>query len=176
MEVGLGGVEAGFCGWVAVGGRVFVDDAVEAVHGSLEEKRLVDADAEGVEVADGAADFNLFVGIEFFEDAGGFGFDDEVDLEEFVDGAEIDEGLAGAGFHLDAEVRVVAEVGLALGEAVGGDDRALVGGEVREAQGENVRLDVALEGIVEEIPLLAVENADNGINRLFLVGEFFEKE
>ena len=63
-------------------------------------------------------------------------------LVKFVGRAEVNERLASAGLHFDADVRVRGELGVFLGDAVFRDDLALVDLDLFRRQVGEVRLDI----------------------------------
>ncbi len=56
------------------------------------------------------------------------------------------------------------------------DDGTLVGGKRLNVESEDVGVHVPLERVVKEVPLLAVEHPHHGVDRLFLIGKFFEEK
>ena len=152
-----------------------LDEAAEP--GELAAVILETRGGESVGVGEGFLEI-LDGGEHAFLDGNGRDEDDElrefVFLVEGVCRAEINERLAGAGLHFDADVGVRGELGVFFVDAVFGDDFALVGFDLFRRQVASVRLNAEEIGVVEVVRGLPVKDFDDRRNGAALVIQVFE--
>ena len=94
-------------------------------------------------------------------DGDGRNEDDElrqpVALVKFIDGAEINERLARAGFHFNADVIFRGEFCIGFGNAVFGNDLLFIFLNLGRSQVGDIGLDAEQIGIVERVADLAFQ-------------------
>ena len=101
-------------------------------------------------------------------------FSQPVALVKFVDGTEINQRLACAGFHLDADVILGRKLRVGFGYSVFGNDLLFVFLNLRGREVSDVGLDSKKVGVVEGILHLPIQNRNRRGDGAALVFQVFE--
>ena len=93
---------------------------------------------------------------------------------EFVESLEVDESLAGASLHLDAEVQGFVERSRFFVDAVAFEDCEDVLADLLRGDGEGVASHTFVARRIERVARLPLKQAHDGIDSLALIGKFLK--